>query len=109
MPNELTKLIEKSGKLAGGPSFWNNQKISTHFTPITRKALVLSSPQTDTGNQIITIGDPPKGFGTGFFWDRKENQALLVVFINAADSLGVSIDGLEAWDSIEVTSAEGIA
>jgi hypothetical protein len=109
MPNELTKLIERSSKLPGGDSFWNNQKIATNFTPVPRKALVLSSPQTDTGNQIITLGDAPKGFGTGFFWDRKENQALLVVFINAADFLGVSIDGLEAWDSIEVTSAEGIA
>src|SRR5262249_14724933 len=36
-------------------------------------------------------------------------EVLLVLFINAADPLGVSIDGLEAGDQVQVVSASGIA
>jgi hypothetical protein len=110
MPNGLAELIKRKSRLEGGATYWDNQRLHSHFTPVSNKALMLGSPQTDTGNsQIITVGDAPEGFGSGFSWDRKEDQALLVIFINAADFLGVSIEGLEPWDSIEITSAAGIA
>jgi hypothetical protein len=51
----------------------------------------------------------PPGFGSGFTWDRVENEALLVMFINAADPLGISIDGMQAGDQVQVLSASGIA
>ena len=51
----------------------------------------------------------PNGFGKGFSWDRAEDEALLVMFVNAADPLGVSIDGLQAGDQVQVLSASGIA
>src|SRR5262249_58873066 len=41
--------------------------------------------------------------------DRQDNEVLLVLFINAADPMGVSIDGLVENDTIQVMSASGIA
>jgi hypothetical protein len=63
-------------------------------------------------SQLTVVGGDglPKGFGSGFHWDRNADQdVVLVMFINAADPLGVSIDGLEAGDEIQVLSASGIA
>ena len=49
---------------------------------------------------VTTVGGDgmPTGFGKGFTWDRSQDEALLVLFINAADPLGISIDGLQAGD-----------
>src|SRR5436190_1436422 len=58
-----------------------------------------------------TVGgdDLPPGFGKGFVWDRADNEVLLVMFINAADPLGISIEGMQAGDQVQVLAASGIA
>src|SRR5262249_22883670 len=64
---------------------------------------------TGKGHALVTVGDPPPGFGKGFVWDRTDKEVMLVMFINAADPLGVSIEGMEAGDQLQVLSASGIA
>jgi hypothetical protein len=67
------------------------------------------SKKSKMSSQVITVGNAPNGFGTEFDWDRTDPQVLLAVFVNAADSLGVSITGLKQGDQIQVTSAAGVA
>jgi hypothetical protein len=59
--------------------------------------------------EATTVGDAPPGFGKGFTWDRADNEILLVIFLNAADPLGISIDGLQAGDHVQVMTATGLA
>jgi hypothetical protein len=65
--------------------------------------------RSSSGNAAVEVGEQPQGFGKGFVWDRKDEQILLVLFINAADPLGISISGVQTGDTIQVTSAAGIA
>jgi hypothetical protein len=79
----------------------------------------LNSKQAGKANTLVaggtkstlTVGGEglPAGFGSGFTWDRVDQEALLVIFINAADPLGISIDGLQGGDKVQVMSASGIA
>src|SRR5262249_32161571 len=57
-----------------------------------------------TKSSLTIVGGEglPQGFGSGFSWDRADNEVMLVMFINAADPLGVSIDGLVAGDTVQV-------
>lgn len=61
------------------------------------------------GNTVTQVGDQPPGTGQTFFWDRKDDQALLVAFINAESPFGLTISGMKAGDSIEFSSGEGLA
>jgi hypothetical protein len=63
------------------------------------------------GSSLTTVGGDgvPAGFGKDFHWDRQDQAVKLVLFINAADPLGVSISGLKKGDTIEITSATGKA
>lgn len=61
------------------------------------------------GNTVTQVGDQPPGTGQTFFWDRKDDQALLVAFINAASPFGLTISGMHAGDSLEFSSGEGRA
>src|SRR5262249_22839905 len=62
-----------------------------------------------TSSSLIAVGEPPPGFGKGFVWDRADPEIMLVMFINAADPLGVSIEGMQAGDKVQILSASGIA
>src|SRR5262249_38228694 len=62
-----------------------------------------------TSSSLIAVGEPPPGFGKGFVWDRADPEIMLVMFINAADPLGVSIEGMQAGDTVQVLSASRIA
>lgn len=105
---QLKKLPDfKRGK---GSNFWKTLKKRPDFSQKMQKAHVLNQISIPLiRSKMFSVGDEPEGFGAAFHWGREENQALLVVFVNAAGSAGVAIEGLEPWDHIEVTSATGIA
>lgn len=108
---KMKDTIRRDGKLpggAGGASYWRNAEL-LHLGA-TRK---ISAVPLKAGNRstLTTVGGEglPTGFGKGFNWDRADNEVLLVLFINAADLLGISIDGMLAGDQVQVVSASGIA
>jgi hypothetical protein len=92
---------------ANGTFLQLKQSLTGH-APQTVRAVKLASGQASTST-LTTVGTPPAGFGTVFNWDRSQQSALLVIFINAADPLGVSITGLQPGDQIQVRSATGTA
>ena len=95
----LQKQIRQTGSLPGGQAYLDlarrlrrNGSIGT-----------ADSPHTE-------VGSPPAEFDQpGFTWNRADEQIHLAMFINAAHPLGVFIDGVQAWDRIQVTSCAGIA
>jgi hypothetical protein len=62
----------------------------------------------DSTSGIVVVGNAPPGFGKEFDWDRSQQSALLSVFVNPADPLGVAITGLKQGDLVEVKSASGL-
>jgi hypothetical protein len=52
---------------------------------------------------------PPQGFGKFVHWDEDDVALALVVFLNAADPLGVGIFGVTQGDTIEPIGSTGIA
>jgi len=71
-------------------------------------AIKLTTGQQSTST-VDQVGSPPAGTGTTFNWDRSTPSVLLVVFVNAADPLGVSITGLQTGDQVQITGASGLA
>src|SRR5262245_61532405 len=117
--DKIHAAIKKNGKLPK-ESYWRHAEVmrgaksrKIAAVPLHGKSGGKASAFTaGTTSHALTIvgGDGlPQGFGSGFTWSRTEDEALLVLFINAADALGVSIDGLQAGDQIQVVSASGIA
>jgi hypothetical protein len=131
--DKIQEAIKRSGKLPGGADYWLHaealHKGQRRTIPATllkpraglRPALV-AGPRpalpagtrpalvTGTRSTVTTVGGGlPTGFGKGFTWDRADNEILLVAFINAADPLGVSIDGVQAGDRVQILSASGVA
>jgi len=93
---------------ASGATFLQLKESITGQKRKTVPAIKLATGQT-SGSTITTVGTAPTGFGTTFNWDRSQQSVLLVVFVNAADPLGVSITGLQPGDVIDVRSASGMA
>jgi hypothetical protein len=116
-PKKLAEEIAKTGKV-GGTSYWSaaearhpGKKQTVAAAPLL-KAKAAPGALAAAGRSSVTVvgaDGVPAGFGKGFTWDRSQDEALLVMFINAADPLGVSIDGLQAGDTVQVLSASGIA
>src|SRR5262249_58138983 len=114
----MKEAIKKDGKLPAGvkgADYWRlgealhkGKKQTLAATTLQKegKSTALTSGKSSS---LVTIGEPPPGFGKGFVWDRADNEILLVMFINAADPLGISIEGMEAGDQVQVLSASGIA
>ena len=106
--DKLTTKIQRDGKLPGGTVY--RSLVTTKYGRARRKApgnhLALNA---SPGNKVVQVGDEPEGFGKQFLWDRKDDEILLVVFVNAADNLGVSIANIRRSDIVSVTSASGIA
>jgi hypothetical protein len=65
--------------------------------------------RASAGNTVEQVGDQPEGFGQTFNWDRKDEEILLAIFINAADYIGANIAGVQQGDEIQIVRAEGIA
>ncbi len=117
--------IKRGGKLPGGANYWRHaealhrgKKRTIAATPLLAKAgpgdkrpAAALKANAVTRHSLTTVGGDglPAGFGKGFTWDRSDNEVLLVLFINAADPLGISIDGMQAGDQLQVLSASGIA
>lgn len=76
---------------------------------VTRALVMADRGAEAAASETVTVGEGPEGFGQGFVWGREDNQALLAVYLSAADVLGVSIEGLQAGDRIVVTAATGLA
>ncbi|HEY6159783.1 MAG TPA: hypothetical protein VI112_01130 [Bacteroidia bacterium] len=77
-------------------------------------AVMVPARQMGTGNvsgtQVMRIDDKqPDGFGQSITWDRSQKETLLILYLNAADNKGISIEGMKAGDWIQVTSAAGLA
>jgi len=110
--------IKKNGKISGGTTYWKMAELRHPGKKRTIAAKPFLKPKAGAaalaggGRSSLTVvgGDGlPEGFGKGFVWDRAEDESLLVLFINAADPLGVSIDGIQAGDQVQILSASGIA
>lgn len=65
--------------------------------------------ELESGSLINTIGEAPPGFGQTFWWDRKDDQILLLVYVNAANYGGVAIENLADGDQVIVGDISGIA
>ncbi len=104
---QLRKAIEQNGRIS-----------SSHYLQAARRMRgagatrpvreMVTKTGRKSGKADETIGSAPEGFGHSFFWDRDAEQIALVIFLNAADPLGVSITGLKLSDLVEVTAASGI-
>src|SRR5262249_39781286 len=125
--DKMKEAIKRNGKLpagAKGASYWRHAEVLHQGQRRTVAATLLHKTKAGTSSALtpgtgstlsvvraegVTVGDAPPGFGKGFTWDRADNEILLVMFINAADPLGISIDGVQAGDQVQVLSASGIA
>jgi hypothetical protein len=122
---KIKEAIQRNGKLPGGASYWRHAEVlhrgkkrMIEATPLKAKIgkvekRATTSPKKKAGihSSLTTVGGEglPPGFGKGFTWDRADNEILLVMFINAADPLGISIEGMQAGDQVQVLAASGIA
>jgi hypothetical protein len=104
---EMQDRIRRTGKLPGG-EYWSLASAVTGRPKRMRPGNFIAR-RASPGNAAVEVGEQPQGFGKGFVWDRKDEQILLALFINAADPLGISISGVQAGDTVQVTSATGIA
>jgi len=55
------------------------------------------------------VGEAPDGFGKYVQWDENDEALALVLFVNAADPLGVGILGVTPGDTLELVAAVGLA
>jgi hypothetical protein len=112
--------IKKAGKLPGGAGYWQAAQARHGAAKKTVQARAMLQAKGANGKATLAAGGRssltvvggeglPDGFGKGFSWDRAEDEALLVMFVNAADPLGVSIEGLQPGDQVQVLSASGVA
>lgn len=117
---KMAETIKKTGKLSGGGNYWRlaearygGQKRTVPAKPFLKAKAGTGPAALAAGGRssLTTVGGEglPEGFGKGFTWDRSQDEALLVMFINAADPLGISIDGLQAGDQVQFLAASGIA
>src|SRR5262249_21768808 len=115
---KVMEAIKRNGKLPGGATYWRHAE-ALHAGPkrtvaaaaLNKQAGARSALTAGTRSTLTTVGGEglPPGFGKGFTWDRADSEILLVMFINAADPLGISIEGVQAGDQVQVLSASGIA
>lgn len=116
---KMQKEIREHGrlKLSNSASYWEHReqfhkkkkKVIPALMPVVNKADGKFSLRKSQKSQSFVIGDQPDGFGTGFKWGREDDEILLAVFINVADYLGVSIDGLYPGDVLKFCSGTGTA
>ena len=68
-----------------------------------------SAGQPTPKSTVVTIGESPDGFGKQVIWDPADEGIAVVIFLSAADPLGVMISGVKRTDTVEVVSSTGLA
>jgi hypothetical protein len=101
------RLIQRDGFLPGGREYLKRAR--EKYGRLKPHAANFIARSASPCNQIIEVGNQPEGFGKGFNWCRKEEEILLVTFINPADDQGIYVTGLQPGDRIRITSAAGLA
>jgi hypothetical protein len=99
--------IRQAGRLPGGAAY--QSLVRTKYRQLSTRPGNAIAANASAGNALVEVGEAPAGFGKGFIWDRKDDEILLVAFLNAADDLGISIAGVTRSDMIEIGSASGVA
>jgi hypothetical protein len=62
-----------------------------------------------SSSSVTTVGTAPNGYGQQILWDPNDSTLAVVVYVAAADDLGVMISGAQPGDQIKCISATGIA
>jgi hypothetical protein len=62
-----------------------------------------------SSSSVKTVGSAPNGYGQQILWDPNDSSLAVVVYLAAADDLGVMISGVQPGDQIKWISATGIA
>lgn len=107
-PAQRQALIQRNGKIAGGPAYRSMVEAKYGISLRSTRGNLIAA-NGSSGSSVVQVGGEPQGFGKGFQWDRQDDKILLAVFLNAADDLGVSIAGVERSDTIQISSAAGVA
>jgi hypothetical protein len=102
---QLSSGILQKAKISGAGTYWAYSE-AIHGP---RKQVAPALTTAVGASQIIQVGESPNGFGKGVIWDRSTDALVLSTFLNAADSLGVSISGLQSSDYVTISSATGLA
>jgi hypothetical protein len=83
------------------------------YRPNTQKAMLFQQfpgqPKKPVAVDTMTVGqvgNAPDGMGKSITWDRKD-KTLMLAWINAADDLGILIEGFHKGDSITFLSGSG--
>lgn len=111
----IHSIIERRGQLASRPNIWLQRNVSVfgHQTVLPASKTIAAKFAAPSiikpKSTVIEIGEAPDGFGKAVSWDVDDANLAAVVFLNAGDSLGVSILGVKATDTIEFVAATGIA
>jgi hypothetical protein len=112
---QIHSAIEKHGQVHASRSAYVQQNVAlfgpeTHLPASKTIAGQLAKPgATQPKSSVVVVGEAPDGFGKQVLWHPNDAGLAIVVFLNAADFLGVMISGVRATDTIEIVSAAGIA
>lgn len=94
---EVRKIVERDGKLPSGEEYKRLAKI--RYGQMTQKnAVNKPNGKSSYCSKISAIEGQPEGFGQTFIWCKEDKEAYLVAFINVADEMGISIDGVNQGD-----------
>jgi hypothetical protein len=105
----VARAVPGSQQKATALSTYVGLKSALHSTPIKTVQAVSALTGRQTTSKITQVGNPPPGFGSVFEWDRSQPSALILVFVNPADPLGVAIAGLQPGDLVQIRQATGLA
>jgi hypothetical protein len=112
---QIQHAIGSSGRLsAKRPDFEHHTAALHGSTKTTAVASAVAARLAKAGkalpkSTLQTVDGQPDGFGKQVLWDEHDAGLALVVFLNAADHLGVMISGAREHDTVEIVSATGIA
>ena len=87
--DKIKQAIQKNGKLPSA-SYWHNAEVlrgakKRTIAAVPMKAGKAVAPTSGSKSAFTIVGGEglPPGFGSGFTWDRIDEEALLVIFIRA--------------------------
>jgi hypothetical protein len=112
---KIQTLIDKNGQLTASRQMFLKRNVEL-FGPrkllparqtIAARLTKAGAPKPQT--TITVVGDAPPGFGKTVNWHPNDAKLAVIVFLNAADPLGVMISGVKTTDVIRFVSATGNA
>ncbi|MBI5031359.1 MAG: hypothetical protein HZB51_12590 [Chloroflexi bacterium] len=112
---EMLKTIAQHGKLAISHNMWLERNVALYgpksmiSASNTIAARFTKDGETKPKSKVVVVGQAPNGFGKQIDWDSGDAEIALVIFLNAADPLGVTISSVRAADTIEFVFAGGLA